>query len=131
MRRSILFVAALALPAFAAAETLQPGLYRSTSVSPGEKPETSEDCVTQKDIDEGLSGLGAGKDASCKVQDLKRGASSVSYRTVCSSNGMNIASQVKVAFTRDTFDMDLAMTVAGETQKIHVKGKRIGACRGR
>jgi hypothetical protein len=129
MRRALLLAALLAVPAFAVAETMQPGMYRSTSVSPGEKPETSEECVTQKDIDDGLSALGASRDASCKVQDFKRGANAVSYRTVCASNGMSIASQVKVAFTRDAFDMNLAMTVAGETTKIHVAGKRIGPCK--
>jgi hypothetical protein len=129
VRTALLLAALLALPAFAFAETMQPGMYRSTSVVPGEKPETSEECVTQKDIDDGLSALGASRDASCKVQDSKRGANSVSYRTACSANGMNVTSDVKVAFTRDTFDMNLAMTVAGETTKIRVSGKRIGPCK--
>jgi hypothetical protein len=129
MRRTLLLATLLALPALAHAETMQPGMYRSTSVVPGEKPETSEECVTQKDIDDGLSALGASRDASCKVQDFKRGGNHVSYRTVCAANGMNVTSDVKVAFTRDTFDMNLAMTVAGETTKIHVAGKRIGPCK--
>jgi hypothetical protein len=128
MRRAILLAAAVFLPAFATAATLQPGLYRSTSQSPGEKPDTSEDCVTQKDIDDGLSNLGATKDQNCKVQDLKRGSSNVSYRMVCSGSGMTVTQKVKLAYTSDTYDMNLAMTVAGETNTIHVTGKRIGAC---
>jgi hypothetical protein len=129
MRRTLILAALLALPPFALAETLQPGMYRSTSVSPGEKPETSDECVTQKDIDDGLSALGASRDASCKVQDFKRGANTVSYRTACASNGIDVTSQVKMAFTRDTFEMDVAMKVAGETTKVHVAGKRIGPCK--
>jgi hypothetical protein len=42
---------------------------------------------------------------------------------------VNIASQAKITFTRDTFDMKLAMTVAGEKTDIHVTGKRVGACK--
>lgn len=129
MRHTLLLAALLALPVGAFAATLQPGLYRSTTVSPGEEPETSEECVTQKDIDEGLSALGATRDASCKVQDFRRGASSVSYRTACASNGIEVKSQVKMAFTRDTFEMDVAMQVAGQATKVHVTGKRIGACK--
>jgi hypothetical protein len=129
MRRIIALTALLALSIPALAETMQPGLYRATTVSPGEKPETSDECMTQKDIDDGLSALGASRDGSCKVQDFKRGANRVSYRTACQSNGVNIASQAKITFTRDTFDMKLAMTVAGEKTDIHVTGKRIGACK--
>jgi hypothetical protein len=129
MRRTFFLAAILALSLPALAETMQPGMYRSTSVSPGEKPETSEECVTQKDIDDGLSALGASRDGSCKVQDFKRGSNDVSYRSVCAANGVNMASDVKVAFTRDSFRMNLAVNVGGETTKIHVEGKRIGPCK--
>jgi len=125
MRRAVLLAAVLALPAFAIASTLEPGMYRSTSQSPGEKPDTSEECVTQKDIDDGLSNLGLSKNDNCKVQDLKRGSGGVSYRMACSGNGMNLTSQVRIAFTRDTYEMNMAMTVAGETNTIHVTGKRL------
>ena len=130
MRRAVLLAAALALPAFACAEMLQPGLYRSTSQSPGEKPDTSEDCVTQKDIDEGLSNLGnPNKDPNCKVQDLKRGSNNLGYRMVCSGNGMKVTQNVKLRYTRDTYEMDLAMTAGGESSTFRVTGKRIGACK--
>jgi hypothetical protein len=129
MRRIIALTALLALSIPALAETMQPGLYRATTVSPGEKPETSDECVTQKDIDDGLSALGASRDGSCKVQDFKRGSNDVSYRSVCAANGVNMASDVKVALTRDSFRMNLAVNVGGETTKIHVEGKRIGPCK--
>ena len=122
-----LLALALAFPALA--DTMQPGLYRATTVTAGEKPETSEECITQKDIDDGLSGLGASGDASCKVHDFKRGANQVSYRNVCNANGVNMTSQVLIKFTRDAFDMNLGMTVAGEKTDIHVTGKRVGACK--
>jgi hypothetical protein len=129
MRRAVLLAAVLSLPALSMAATLQPGLYRSTSQSPGEKPDTSEDCVTQKDIDDGLTNLGAAREENCKVQDLKRGASNISYRMVCTGNGVSATQQVKLAYTSDTYDMDLTLSVAGETSTFHVTGKRIGACK--
>jgi hypothetical protein len=135
MRRVVILAAALALPAYAMADGLQPGMYRVTSQSPGEKPETSEQCITQKDIDESLSALGE-KDPNCKVLDMKRTASEASYRTVCSSNGMKVATQAKLTFTRDTFDGQLNVDISGTPSggidnggKIHMTGKRIGACK--
>ena len=129
MRRVILVAAALCLPAGAMAEAMQPGLYRGTVESPGEKPEKKEDCITQKDIDEGLSGLNADTGASCKVQDMRRGPSSVSYRTVCAGDGAKATTQVSGTFTRDSFDMNFAMTInADPPVKFHITGKRIGEC---
>ena len=128
MRRVIVLAAALALPAYAAADMMQPGMYRTTVESPGEKTEKDEQCITQKDIDEGLSGLN--RDESCKVLDMKRGPSSVSYRTACGNKDMKVASQVNGTFTRDSFDMNLAVTVNADAPvKIHMVGKRIGACK--
>ena len=127
MRRVVL-LAALALPAYAVADMMQPGMYRTTVESPGEKPEKDEQCITQKDIDEGLSGLN--RDESCKVLDMKRGASSVSYRTACGNKDMKVTSQVNGTFTRDSFDMNLAVTInADQPVKMHMTGKRIGECK--
>jgi len=130
MRRLVLLAAALVLPAFAMAEAMQPGLYRGTVESPGEKPEKKEDCVTQKDIDEGLSGLNADMGSGCKVQDMKRGPSSVSFRTVCAGDGVKATTQVNGTFTRDSFDMNFAMTINADPPiKFHITGKRIGECK--
>jgi hypothetical protein len=135
MQRAILLAAALALPAYACAEMMRPGLYRETSRSAGEKPDTSDECVTQKDIDDGLAALGAQKDPSCKVLDMKRSASSVSYRTVCSTNGVSMTTQANLAFTRDTFDGQFTIKMVGagagtsDSSKIQVSGKRIGECK--
>lgn len=128
MKRALLVAAALALPAYAMADTMQPGLYRTHTESPGEKPENGEQCITQKDIDEGLSGVGADKDDSCKVQDFKRTPGSASYRSVCSEDGINTSMQANINFASDSFDMNLVMTVAKKTTRIHVTGKRVGAC---
>jgi hypothetical protein len=135
MRRVVLLAAVLSLPAYALADALQPGMYRVTSQSPGEKPETSEQCITQKDIDESLSAMGD-KDPNCKVLDMKRTASEASYRTVCSGNGMKVTTQAKFAFTRDSFDGQLNVDIGGAPSgakenggKIHMTGKRIGACK--
>src|SRR4051812_27378054 len=135
MRRVVVLAAVLALPAYALADALQPGMYRVTSQSPGEKPETSEQCISQKDIDESLSALGE-KDPNCKVLDMKRGASEASYRTVCAANGMKVSTQAKFTFTRDSFDGQLNVDISGAPSgakenggKIHMAGKRIGACR--
>jgi len=126
--RRIVLLAALALPAYAMADMMQPGLYRTVVESTGEKAERKDQCISQKDIDEGLSGLD--RDPSCKVQDLKLGASSVSYRTVCGNADLKVVSQVNGTFSRDSFDLNLGVTISGEKpMKIHMTGKRIADCR--
>jgi hypothetical protein len=135
IRRVVVLAAVLALPTYALADALQPGKYRVTSQSPGEKPETSEQCISQKDIDESLSALGD-KDPNCKVLDMKRSASESSYRTVCAANGMKVTTQAKLTFTRDSFDGQFDVDIGGAPSgakenggKIHMTGKRIGACK--
>jgi hypothetical protein len=126
----ILLAAALAIPAYAMADAMQPGLYRATIESPGEKPEKKEDCITQKDIDEGLTGLSGERSASCKVQDMKRGSGSVSYRSTCEEDGTKATTQVNGTFTRDSFDLNFAMSVNADPPiKFHMVGKRIGECK--
>ena len=132
MRRVVLFAAVLALPACAMADMMQPGMYSTTVESPGEKPEKKTQCITQKDIDEGLSGLGGQRNASCKVLDMKRGSSSVSYQTACADSGVKVSTRVNGTFSRDSFDMTLAMSVnADPPMKIHMTGRRVGACSGK
>ena len=135
--RSLLASAVLLalLPAAAAAEDLQPGQYQTTITSdiPGDKTKTDSHCVTQKDVDSGLTQLGVEKEQGCKTHDFKRGPGSVSYRVVCGSGAESNSMQMAGTFTRDTFDMKMQMQLEPKAKPntIHMVGKRIGACSGK
>ena len=135
--RSLLVPAILValVPAAAAAEDLQPGQYQTTITSdiPGDKTKTDSHCVTQKDVDSGMTQLGVEKEQGCKTRDFKRGPGSVSYRVVCESGGQSNSMQMAGTFTRDTFDMKMQMQLdpKGKPNTIRMVGKRIGACTGK
>jgi len=122
-----------ALP-FAAVADMQPGQYLSTVTSdiPGDKPQKPEShCVTQKDIDSGLTELGVAKDSSCKVKDFKKTSSTVSYRFDC---GPGIGQQkIDGTFSNDSFDlrMQLQLEPGKNPNTIRITGKRTGACQGK
>lgn len=137
MRRSLPLLAApflaAALPIAALAD-MQPGQYRTTVTSdiPGDKTEVQTHCVTQKDIDSGLTEMGVQKSSECKVADFKKTSSSVSYRVTCGGANGGVGEQ-KVAgtFSSDGFDlaMQFQLEPKGKPNTIHMVGKRIGACK--
>jgi hypothetical protein len=131
MRIGFLLAAMLTASTAATAEDLQPGKYRTTLEIPGEKPVGDEQCITQKDIDSGLSKLGAEQDnEDCKVEDFKRTAGSVSYRLVCTEDGHTHAVETSGTFNRDSFDFRMTSRRAkGSSATMHVVGKRVGACK--
>ena len=138
MRSSIRLAALLAsllLPPAALAADLQPGQYLSSATSdiPGDKPQKPEShCITQKDIDSGLTEMGVAKDSSCKVKDFRKTSSSVSYRVDC-GDAMGGVGQQKVdgTFTSDSFDlkMQIQLEPGKKPNNIRITGKRTGACK--
>jgi hypothetical protein len=139
MRYAIVLPAALALasPLVASADDLQPGKYRQTMTSDmpgaGNKPLSGEECITQEDIDSGMSKVGLEQDTECKVLDLKRGAGSVSYRMRCEDEGKVSTAETQGTFTRDSYDFRIVWHAAGSTKSttMRVVGKRVGACSGK
>jgi hypothetical protein len=82
-----LAAAAFACATGAWAQELKPGLYRQETIVnvPGmtARPQASQECVTRKDIEEGLVRLGQDKDEPCKASEVKRSPGKVSYRMAC------------------------------------------------
>ena len=136
MRRSLPALAAAllasALPLAALAD-MQPGQYKTTVTSDlqGDKQETQTHCVTQKDVDSGLSEMGIAKGDECKVVDFKKTSSSMSYRVQC-PGGVG-EQRVAATFSNDSFDMKMQFQLdpKGKPNTIHMVGKRIGACQGK
>ncbi len=131
-----LALAALAVPLAAGAQDLRPGQYRTTTtVDVPEltgKPMVEEDCITQKEIDEGLSKFGIEKDSGCKVSNLKRSPGKVSYRSECNEEGMKSTSTVSGTMGGDAFDFAVATTSklsGGKPIRARIVGKRVGTCR--
>jgi hypothetical protein len=134
MRICIAFALAI-LPAFAVAQDMQPGKYRTTLTTdlPAMKGRTvsDEDCVTPKDIADGLSKVGIEKDSDCKVSGLQRSPGRVSYRLSCTEDGQKSSGEVTGTMTADSFDFRFMMASAhtgGKPLATRVQGKRIGAC---
>jgi hypothetical protein len=133
MQRAIILAALLAIPPSAMAADMQPGKYRISGKLEG-IPEESQSkpqdkCVTQKEIDSGLTQLGIQEDnKSCKVSDFKRAAGTITYRTTCQEGGMTQTTDVKGTFAADRFDMRMVIKAGKETNTLVVSGKRIGAC---
>lgn len=135
MRKAIVVVALAAFPWAALAEDLQPGKYRQTlsSEADGGKAQTHDQCITQADVDSGLSKVGIEDDGDCKVADFKKGSGSISYRMVCEEDGRRTTATTNGTFTRDSYDFHIVWQAPGKAKPtvLHAVGKRIGACSGK
>ena len=134
--RLLVVIALAALPVAAGAQEMQPGRYRTsvTSDIPAMKGRTmtDEDCITAKEIADGLTRVGVEKESECKVADFKRSPGRVSYRLSCVEDGMKTAGNVEGTFTADSFDFRFLMQgpqAGGKPVATRVAGKRIGACK--
>jgi hypothetical protein len=123
---------AAAFAAGAGAQELRPGLYRQETVvnMPGApaRPQASQECVTKKDIDDGLVRLGQDKDDPCKASDVKRGPGRVSYRMACEDS----TAQVEGTYTVDSYEFTINSAPrggGGRTVRAVTRGKRTGDCK--
>lgn len=134
MRALVLLL--LAFPLAATAQDLRPGRYRATMTSDlpalAGKPMVDEDCITQKDIDEGLAKVGIEKNSDCKVSALKRSPGRVSYQMTCEQDGMKSTGSVTGTFGGDAYDFTVVSTgpqFGGKAMRMRIVGKRVGECR--
>jgi hypothetical protein len=132
MKRFVPLAAALACATGSWAQELKPGLYRQETVmnAPGvpARPLASQECVTKKDIDEGLVRIGQDKDDPCKASDVRRSPGKVSYRMSCEDS----TTQVEGTYTADAYEFVANATPragGGKTFRMVTKGKRLGDCK--
>lgn len=97
------------------------------------KGTTITTCLTEEQVaDPGTEFLG-GTDDSCKFQKFDRSGAKMSAAMTCSSNGMEMASNMDGEFGKTAYSMNIDTTVKGSpmgdmVMKGSVKGKRIGDC---
>lgn len=102
----------------------------------GSIPMSFEQCVTQKDIDEGRN-LSAQKDAGmdCKYQDLKVAGNRYQFTAVCT--GKNLPEPMVMNYdmtsSADAFDAKMTMTggntkAMGGKMNMSMSAKRTGGC---
>ena len=127
-----LAAAAFACATGAWAQELKPGLYRQGTIVnvPGltARPQASQECVTRKDIEEGLVRLGQDKDEPCKASEVKRSPGKVSYRMACEDS----TAVVDGTYSADTYEFIVSATpraAGGKAVRMVSRGKRIGDCR--
>ncbi|MBL0140700.1 MAG: DUF3617 family protein [Betaproteobacteria bacterium] len=131
-----LILLAVALPLAATAQDLLPGRYRTTTTTDlpamAGKPVVDEDCITQKEIDEGLSKTGVESESNCKVSGMKRSPGKVSYQIQCQQDGMKTTGNVTGTLRGDAFDFVVVtsgLQAGGKPMRTRVVGKRLGSCK--
>ncbi|MFW6021064.1 MAG: DUF3617 domain-containing protein, partial [Guyparkeria sp.] len=94
MIRPTLIATLVALPLVAGADerpNIEPGLWEYTNttktqgeMSMPEQTDTQEECVTEKDIEEGFEkGLQIAEDDDCEVRDRSMSADQATYTLIC------------------------------------------------
>ena len=114
-------------------QEMQSGLYASTTVlelANGEKKSKQiEDCITPKDIADGLTNISIQSDPACKVQNYSKSGGKISYRLACKDGRKKLDSDVAGSFTKDSYNFAIKPSASGTSFKsITVKGWRTGPC---
>ena len=136
MRQFGLTLIAFVLPfsCAAMAQEMQPGTYE-TSVTiemlngpPGSFQD--KDCVTAKEIAEGLTKIGIESDAECKVENLVKGGGKISYRLLCQEDGQKQIAAVSGTYRSDAFEFAVKPETRNTRFKsLRIKGRRVGICK--
>jgi hypothetical protein len=96
---------------------------------------TFQNCVTQKELDEGKYGKGRDKAAeNCEMKDVNVSGNTASYKMVCKGEkgGHDMVADTKVTYAGEAFIMDMKMSMneGGKTMNVnqHMEGRRVGPC---
>jgi hypothetical protein len=147
MKRSLLSVICIAAATLSVTATAQlpklntqPGKWAYTTRTEipgiGSIPMSFEQCVTQKDIDEGKN-LSAQKDAGmdCKYTDVKVTGNRYQFVATCKMKDVPEPSVMTYDMTATATQMDSKMTMTGGTTKamggkmnMTMTAKRLGGC---
>jgi hypothetical protein len=144
MKRLMFAVAAISLTGAAFAQLpkldTQPGKWNYTTRSEipgiGSIPMSFEQCVTQKDIDEGKN-LSAQKDAGmdCKYSDVKASGNRYQFVATCKMKDVPEPMVMTYDMTATPTQIDSKMTMTGGTAKafggkmnMSMNAKRLGGC---
>ncbi len=132
MKRSLALSALLyPLALTAGAQEMQPGMYASTTVlelATGQKQTRQvQECITPKDIADGLINVGFVPDPACKVQNYKNVAGKISYRLSCKDGKKKLDSDVVGTYTADSY-FEIKPASGSTYTSITAKGWRTGAC---
>lgn len=129
---ALLILTLAAIPLAAGAQEMRPGRYKTSTrmEAPGRSlpPVNNEDCVTKRDIDEGLARFNGDEEAQCKATDIKRGAGTISYKVTCVEEGNKSSGEVNGKFTADSFDYNMVVNKP-KPVTINVRGTRVGECK--
>ncbi len=127
---AILF--ALALPATCfAADIMRDGYWElvSTMEMPGMPmkmaPTKVKHCYTKEDVTDQKKTITT--DKNCTVTDLKQSGNKVTWKMKCTGNNPGVFSGETV-FKGDSYDSTMNMQAQGQTMKMRIKAKRLGAC---
>ena len=113
-------------------------MYNTRTEIPGmgSIPASFEQCVTQKDIDEGRN-LSAQKDVGidCKYSDLKQTGTRYQFKATCTGKDMPEPMLMTYDMTASSTAMDSKMTMTGGSAKaaggkmsMTLNAKRLSAC---
>ncbi len=114
-------------------QEMQPGMYATTTVMDGAvdaRAVQDKDCITAKDIVEGLTKLGIESDSQCKAANFTKGNGKVRYQLVCEEDGRKQIADVAGNYTATSFEFVVKPQGKDSLfRNITIKGKRIGSCK--
>lgn len=117
---------------------LNPGLWQYTSTMSfdadlpfPEQVETSQECVTDEDLDRGNPFMDLGPDCNVTEQDLR--ADGMDYTMVCTGpDGGSVSMHTSMRFNGDrasgTMHTALELPIGPVQATIHIEGERLGDC---
>lgn len=118
----------------AGAQEMQPGMYASTTTlelaNGQKKTKQVQECITPKDIADGLLNIGIESDPACKVQNYAKSPGKISYRLACKEGQKKLDSDVVGSYTANSYNFVIKPAAKGTAFKsVTVKGWRTGECK--
>ena len=117
-------------------EAIIPGMPPAALARLQAKPMVDEDCITTEDVRNFIGKHAmSDDDGECSTNTVTAAAGKVSGQAICTDeDGLKKTATITGSYTATSLDLNLA--IAGQTprgpmsQKIHIVGQRISACKG-
>ena len=147
MRKCLVFAALAALASSAAFAgpfdqfkgKMKPGLYEvkmnmempGMPAGMGKQAMTMENCVTEKDIEQGQLGKNDQKQSGCDVKDMKVSGNTATYKMVCKDPPMTTDAKITWRDNGYVMDMKTDMNHGGQAMRMtnHMEGTYKGPCK--
>ncbi|MFP4245248.1 MAG: DUF3617 domain-containing protein [Ectothiorhodospira sp.] len=116
---------------------LNPGQWRFENISRmegdtglPEQRNTSSECITEEDLDQGHEFLGV--EENCEIRSMDMTASEARYELLCTEEGMEVRMDADMRFLGDTLegeaDARMETPIGPLRMRTEITGRRTGSC---